>query len=156
MGETERKARIAAAEPHAIRLDAGKAAGRTGALHFEEYGAGPHGEHGTISVNSLLFGDIVLARKHTPASYHVAVVLDDAYQRVSPVTRGNDLFAATHVQRLLQALLSLPTPHYAHHRLILDSNGRKFSKRNHAVGLRAMRKEGTAPEQIRRMLGLME
>jgi len=155
LSEAERNARITA-EPYAIRLDATKAAERTGALRFGECGAGPHGERGTITANPAMFGDIVLARKDAPASYHLAVVLDDAYQRVSLVTRGNDLFAATHVQRLLQALLALPASRYAHHRLILDSNGRKFSKRNRAVTLRVLREGGTTPEQIRSQLGLTE
>ncbi|HSC18675.1 MAG TPA: tRNA glutamyl-Q(34) synthetase GluQRS [Rhizomicrobium sp.] len=154
--EAERNAKIAAAEPYAIRLDARGAAEPTGELHFEEHGTGPHGERGTITANPARFGDIVLARKDVPASYHLAVVLDDAYQQVSLVTRGNDLFAATHVQRLLQAQLGLSAPHYAHHRLILDSDGRKFSKRNHTVTLRVMREGGTTPGQIRKQLGLTE
>ena len=82
------------------------------------------------AVDPLLFGDVVLARKDMPASYHLAVVVDDAFQGVTLVTRGEDLLPAAHVQRLLQALLGLPAPAYAHHRLILDKNGRKFSKRD--------------------------
>jgi len=154
LSEAERNARMEMGESHAMRLDVRRAAEKTGALHLEECGAGPHGEHGTLRVNPLVFGDVALARKDTPASYHLAVVLDDAYQRVSLVTRANDLFAATHVQRLLQALVGLPAPDYAHHRLILDSHGRKLSKRKHAVTLRAMRKDGIAPHQIRQQLGL--
>ena len=135
-------------EPYALRLDAAKAAVQTGALSFEERG------RGTIDVNPLLFGDIVLARKDMPSAYHLAVVIDDAYQDVTLVTRGDDLFAATHVQRLLQALLDLPAPAYAHHRLILDENGKKFSKRDRAATLRAMRETGITPEQIRVRLNL--
>jgi glutamyl-Q tRNA(Asp) synthetase len=123
-------------------------------LCFEELGSGPNGEHGIITADPTLFGDIVLARKDTPASYHLAVVVDDAFQDVTPVTRGNDLFAATHVQRLLQALLGLQTPAYAHHHLILDEHGRKFSKRDQAVTLRALRESGITPSQIREQLSL--
>lgn len=147
--EAERAQRIADGVPYALRLDANSAAQKTGPLHFEERGRGPEGESGWIEVQPLLFGDIVLARKDAPASYHLAAVIDDAYQGVTLVTRGNDLFAAAHVQRLLQALLGLPAPVYAHHKLILDQDGRKFSKRNHAVTLRAMREAGATPKDIR-------
>lgn len=154
LSEHERRARIDSGVPYALRLDVAKAAALAGALSFEEQGRGPNGEHGLIAANPLLFGDIVIARKDVPASYHLAVVVDDAYQGVTLVTRGNDLFAATHVQRLLQALLELPTPAYAHHRLILDAQGRKFSKRDRAVTLRFLRESGTTPAQIRERLGL--
>jgi glutamyl-Q tRNA(Asp) synthetase len=149
MSPDARRARIAAGEAHALRLDAARAAARTGPLAFREEGAGPWGETGTIAVDPLLFGDVVLARKDAPASYHLAVVVDDADQGVSLVTRGHDLFAATHVQRVLQALLGLAPPDYAHHRLILDAQGRKFSKRDAAVTLRAMREAGETPAGIR-------
>jgi glutamyl-Q tRNA(Asp) synthetase len=147
----EREIRIARGEPYALRLDAQRAAAITGPLRFEECG---HGAHGSITVDPLLFGDIVLARKDTPASYHLAVVVDDAYQGVTLVTRGADLFAATHVQRVLQALLDLPAPIYAHHRLILDEYGRKFSKRDKSVTLRALRTSGVSPGEIRQRIGL--
>ncbi|HXC55593.1 MAG TPA: tRNA glutamyl-Q(34) synthetase GluQRS [Rhizomicrobium sp.] len=150
----ERKARIASGMPHALRLDAAKAAARTGPLTFAEHGAGPAGEQGIIAVQPALFGDVVLARKQMPAAYHLAVVVDDAQQGVTRVTRGNDLFAAAHVQRLLQALLGLPAPDYAHHRLILDAQGRKFSKRDRAVTLRSLRQDGVMPDAIRARLGL--
>jgi glutamyl-Q tRNA(Asp) synthetase len=152
--EHDRKRRIESNMPYAFRLDAGKAAAVTGALQFEEHGSGPNGEHGMIEVDPLRFGDIVLARKETPISYHFAVVMDDAFQNVTLVTRGNDLFAATHVQRLLQELLNHPPPSYAHHRLILDENGRKFSKRDHAVTLRMLRADGFTASDIRKRLGL--
>ena len=96
-------------------------------------------EHGAIvAVDPLQFGDLVLARKDVPASYHLAVVVDDAFEGISLVTRGDDLLPATHVQCLLQALLGLPEPAYAHHRLILDAQGRKFSKRDQAVTLESI------------------
>jgi glutamyl-Q tRNA(Asp) synthetase len=147
-----RKTRIASGAPYALRLDVAKAALRVGALSFEERGAGPNGEHGIIATDPLLFGDIVLARKETPAAYHLAAVVDDAFQGVTLVTRGNDLFAAAHVQRLLQELLGLPAPAYAHHKLILDADGRKFSKRDKAMTLRALRETGVTAKEVRRML----
>jgi glutamyl-Q tRNA(Asp) synthetase len=145
----ERENRSASGAAFALRLDSGKAAARVGALSFVEQGRGLHGEQGMIAVDPFLFGDVVLARKEMPTSYHLAVVVDDACQGVSLVTRGNDLFAATHVQRLLQALLDLPVPDYAHHRLILDRQGRKFSKRDAAATLRSLRENGVTPAQIR-------
>ncbi|MEI9990304.1 MAG: tRNA glutamyl-Q(34) synthetase GluQRS [Rhizomicrobium sp.] len=154
LSEQERAARIATGVPYALRLDAAKAAALAGALTFEERGAGPKGELGVIAVAPGLFGDVVLARKDMPAAYHLAVVVDDAYQGVTLVTRGNDLFAATHVQRLLQALLGLPAPAYAHHRLILDANGRKFSKRDRAVTLKSLREDGVTAEEVVQRIGL--
>lgn len=141
-------------EPYALRLDVAEAILRTGQLTFEEKGTGPGGEHGVITAEPALFGDIVLARKDMPAAYHLAVVVDDADQGVTLVTRGNDLFAATHVQRLLQALLDLPAPSYAHHRLILDEHGKKFSKRDQSVTLRALRAAGVTAVEIRARLAL--
>ncbi len=143
MDEKERTRRIANGEGYALRLDAAKAAAIAGPLFFEER------SRGETAVDPLLFGDIVLARKDTPAAYHLAVVVDDAFQGVTLVTRGSDLFASTHVQRLLQALLGLPAPIYAHHTLILDEHGRKFSKRDRAVTLRALRESGVTPEAVR-------
>ena len=140
--------------PFALRLDAARATEHAGNLQFEERGSGPAGEYGTITVDARLFGDIVLARKDTPASYNLAVVVDDAFQGVTLVTRGNDLFPATHVQRMLQTLLELAAPAYAHHKLIFDAHGRKFSKRDNAVTLRNLRKQGVTPVQIRERLGL--
>ncbi len=148
----ERARRIENGGSYALRLDAAKAAGLTGSLFFEERGSGPNGETGCIAVQPLKFGDVVLARKEMPAAYHLAVVIDDAFQGVTLVTRGNDLFASTHVQRLLQALLRLPAPAYAHHRLILDEQGRKFSKRDRAVTLRALRESGVTPEKVRELV----
>jgi glutamyl-Q tRNA(Asp) synthetase len=145
----ERERRIARGDLYALRLDVGAAGALVGSLEFVEQGAGPAGEHGTIAVRPHLFGDVVLARKDTPASYHLAVTLDDAFQGVTLVTRGNDLFAATHIQRLLQTLLELPVPHYAHHRLILDNQGRKFSKRDNAVTLRSIRESGVGAAELR-------
>ena len=153
--EQERARRMASRLNYALRLDCAKAVKliEPGKLQFEELGRGPNGETGSQCASPELLGDIVLARKDFPASYHLAVVTDDALQGVTLVTRGEDLFSATHVQRLLQALLSLPTPAYAHHRLILDVDGRKFSKRDSAVTLRSLRSSGVTPEDIRRQIG---
>lgn len=153
LNETGRKTRVESGMAYALRLDSVKAAAEVGKLTFEETGAGPNGERGVIPVDPLLFGDVVLARKDTPASYHLAVVVDDAFQGVTLVTRGNDLFAATHIQRALQALLRLPALRYAHHKLILDESGRKFSKRDSAVTLRSLRENGVTPDAIRKRIG---
>ena len=110
----------------------------TGALTFKEHGH-------LHPVDPMRFGDIVIARKDMPTSYHLAVVVDDAYQQVSLVTRGEDLLAAAHIQRLLQALLKLPEPAYAHHPLVLDEQGRKFSKRDGAVSLQSLAEAGLTP-----------
>jgi len=126
----------------ALRLDAAKAAARVGALTFEDHGA-------VFAVDPLLLGDVVLARKEMPAAYHLAVVVDDADQGVTLVTRGADLLPSTHVQRLLQALLDLPQPAYAHHKLILDAEGRKFSKRDASATLRDLRARGVTPLELR-------
>jgi glutamyl-Q tRNA(Asp) synthetase len=134
----------------ALRLDVTRAVAQVGALSFSETGSGPTGEQGEIVVDAQSAGDVVLARKELPAAYHLAVVLDDAFQGVTLVTRGWDLFPATHVQRLLQALLGLRPPQYAHHRLLLDAHGRKFSKRKHALTLRALRAEGIEAAEVRR------
>jgi glutamyl-Q tRNA(Asp) synthetase len=151
----EREQRLARGDQHAWRLDVSKAVALAGApLSFEEIGGGPNGEHGTIAVKAGLFGDFVLARKDAPASYHLAVVVDDALQGVTLVTRGNDLFAAAHVHRLLQALLKLPVPQYSHHRLILDASGKRLAKRDQATTLKHLRAGGWTPARVREELGL--
>jgi glutamyl-Q tRNA(Asp) synthetase len=149
-----RTARMAAGESYALRLDVEKAVGLVATpLTFVEEGAGPTGETGEQTVRPALFGDVVLARKELPASYHLAVVVDDAIQGISLVTRGHDLFYATHIQRLVQACLGYEPPAYAHHRLILDAAGRKFSKRDRSVTLDSLRRAGATPASIRKTLG---
>jgi len=138
LSRQERKTRIARGAPYAIRLNVKEAAEVAGPLTFFEHGR-------ERAVDPFLFGDVVLARKDMPASYHLAVVVDDAFQEVSLVTRGEDLLPAAHIQRLLQALLGLTAPAYAHHRLILDAEGRKFSKRDRSVTLRSLREQGVTP-----------
>ncbi|MBI1777386.1 MAG: tRNA glutamyl-Q(34) synthetase GluQRS [Proteobacteria bacterium] len=143
----EREERQAAGHPFAIRLDAARAASMLGALSWHDR------ERGTQALDPKRFGDVVLARKETPTSYHLAVTLDDAIQGVSLVTRGLDLFEATHVHRLLQALLGLPTPAYFHHRLLTDRDGRRFAKRDRAPTLAQLRLDGHDPAAVRRMAG---
>jgi glutamyl-Q tRNA(Asp) synthetase len=152
MSLSERAHRIASGELHVLRLDVAAATARVGALSFMELGSGPRGESGKITADPAILGDIVLARRDAGAAYHLAVVVDDAFQQVSLVTRGNDLHAATHVQRLLQALLGLPEPRYAHHRLILDAQGNKLSKRDGPVTLRDLRGRGMSAADVRREL----
>jgi glutamyl-Q tRNA(Asp) synthetase len=150
--DVERAARMDAGAAFAWRLDVARAASLAGALSFEETGAGPQGEHGVIAVDGLTYGDVVLARKDGVISYHLAVVVDDADQGVTLVTRGHDLFASAHVHRLLQALLGLPVPRYRHHRLILDANGKRLAKRDDATSLKVLRAQGETPEGIRARL----
>ena len=126
---------------------------RAGALSWVEAGQGPNGETGTMPAMPTVWGDVVLARKETPTSYHLAVVVDDALQGVTHVVRGQDLFFATGAHRLLQTVLGLPAPAYHHHRLLLDAEGKKLSKSTHATGLRELRAQGATPADIRRMVG---
>lgn len=154
LSPSAREERTGAGAAYALRLDVARGRALTGELSFEELAHGAKGETGPQIATPELLGDVVLARKELPASYHLAVVVDDAAQGVTLVTRGEDLFPATHIQRLLQALLNLPTPSYAHHRLILDSTGRKFSKRDSAVTLSSLRQSGVTPAEIRAQLGL--
>ncbi len=153
--ESERRQRIAEGEPYAWRLDMEAARERVGArLFWDETGSGPLGETGKIDANPSAWGDVVIARKDIPTSYHLAVVIDDALQGITHIVRGNDLFHATSVHRLLQELLGLTPPAYYHHRLILDRDGRKLSKRWQDTGIGALRAGGATPDDIRRMVGL--
>jgi glutamyl-Q tRNA(Asp) synthetase len=148
------RARRMAAEPYALRLDMAAALARTGPLTWQETGVGPSSETGAIAANPAAWGDVILARKETPTSYHLAVAVDDASQGVTEVVRGRDLFHATSVHRLLQALLGLPAPCYHHHRLILDADGNKLSKSTSATGLRELRAGGASAADIRKLVGL--
>jgi glutamyl-Q tRNA(Asp) synthetase len=138
----EREDRIAAGEPFALRLDVAAALRRTGPLAWEDEAAG------TVAAAPAALGDVVLARKDAPTSYHLAVTVDDALQGVTLVTRGRDLFAATHIHRLLQALLGLPTPRYRHHALLVDAAGKRYAKRDRALTLRALREAGRTPAEV--------
>lgn len=150
----ERAARIAAGATPALRLDSGacRALPVAANLGFVEHGRGPAGEHGTQAVDPALLGDIVLGRRDVGVSYHLACVVDDAAQGVTLVTRGDDLFAASHVQRLLQAVLGLPSPAYYHHRLVRDRQGRRLAKRDQARSLSVLRAAGITPATVRRAL----
>ncbi len=154
MVPAERARRMAGGELYALRLDMAAALARTGPLSWTETGAGPSGETGTVAADPSAWGDVILARKETPTSYHLSVVVDDAAQGVTDIVRGRDLFHATSVHRVLQALLGLPQPRYHHHRLILDSDGRKLSKSTAATGLRELRAQGATAADIRRRAGL--
>jgi glutamyl-Q tRNA(Asp) synthetase len=154
LSRAQRQKRAASGAPYALRIDIEKASSIVGPLTFQEGGHGPNRETGYQRVQPKLLGDVVLARKEMPTSYHLAVVVDDARQGVTLVTRGADLFHATHIQRLLQGLLDLPEPAYAHHRLIADPTGQKFSKRNQSITLRALREKGLSANDIRSRLGL--
>ncbi|QIB34866.1 tRNA glutamyl-Q(34) synthetase GluQRS [Ancylobacter pratisalsi] len=150
MSESERASRRAAGEPHALRLDMRRAAAMAGPLGWREVGgAGPDAAD-TLVADPLAWGDIVIARKDVPTSYHLAVVVDDALQGVTYVVRGSDLKAATSVHRLLQLLLGLPEPLYTHHPLLLDAEGRKLSKSIGSESLRALRQAGVSAGEVRR------
>jgi glutamyl-Q tRNA(Asp) synthetase len=138
----------------ALRLDMAAARARAGDLTWTEHGEGPDGETGTVTARPEAWGDVILARKETPTSYHLSVVIDDALQGVTEVVRGEDLFWSTGVHRLLQRLLGLPQPTYRHHRLVRDSAGQKLSKSTMATGLRELRAGGATPADIRRLVGL--
>lgn len=145
-----------AGKPFALRLDTEVATARAGPLNWLESGDGPQHQTGRVTAEPRRWGDVVLARKELPTSYHLAVVVDDALQGVTDAVRGQDLFWATGIHRLLQALLALPEPAYHHHRLILDDEGRKLSKATQATSLRQLRAGGTSAAEIRRMVGLAQ
>ncbi len=150
----ERARWLEAGAPYALRLDMAAAVGRAGDLGWIEHGEGPDGETGAVAARPQAWGDVILARKETPTSYHLSVVVDDAVQGVTDVVRGADLFWSTSVHRLLQRLLDIAQPAYRHHRLVLDGEGRKLSKSTAATGLRELRAAGMTPADIRRLVGL--
>lgn len=123
---------------------------------FTETGIGPAGETGELPVTPEIWGDVVLGRKDIGTSYHMCVVVDDALQGVTHVTRGQDLFAATHIHRVLQILLDLPEPTYCHHPLISDETGRKLAKSDGDQSLAGLRDAGVTAEDIKRELGFVE
>ena len=150
LSEDQRQARHAAGRAHALRLNTAKALDRTGPLAWND---GPRGQ---VAADPLSLGDVVLARKAVSTSYHLAVTLDDADQGVTLVTRGEDLFHATHMHRLLQALLDLPVPEWHHHRLITDESGRRLAKRSDAHSIRALRQAGKSPAELRALAGFAD
>lgn len=139
---------------HALRLDMRKALDQIRSpLTWQESGSGPDGETGLCTAVAEAWGDVILARSDAPASYHLCVVTDDAAQNITHIVRGQDLFHATSVHRLLQTLLGLPAPDYHHHRLILDEDGRKLSKSDGDTTLHALREAGKTPQDIRAVTG---
>jgi glutamyl-Q tRNA(Asp) synthetase len=142
LSESERSDKIASGAPYALRLHATAAAAEVGAQKFFEEGTG------WLWAEPARLGDVVLARKDTPASYHLCVVHDDALQNVSHIIRGEDLRQATHIHVLLQALLGLPTPVYAHHKLLLGPDGERLAKRRNSQTLRELRAAGTTAASI--------
>ena len=156
MPKAERERRTRDGAPFALRLAMDAAVARAGILTWTETGSGPQGQSGTVVATPQMWGDVVLARKEVPTSYHLAVALDDALQGVTDVVRGQDLFWSTAIHRLLQTLLGLPEPVYHHHKLIVDAAGRKLSKSTLATSLRDLRGSGTTPLDVRRMVGLAQ
>jgi glutamyl-Q tRNA(Asp) synthetase len=143
LSSTEAADRMAAGQAFALRLHIDHAiavAGRN--LAWIDH------QHGRHLATPELFGDVVLARKETPTSYHLAVVVDDALQGISLVTRGEDLLPATHLHRLLQQLLGLPVPEWKHHRLITDAQGKRLAKRDQATSLCSLREAGWSAERV--------
>jgi glutamyl-Q tRNA(Asp) synthetase len=135
-------------KPFALRLDMQKAVERVGELHWVD------SDKGLIVATPEIFGDVVLARKETHTSYHLAVTVDDHIQGINSVIRGQDLFHATHIHRLLQALLGLDTPSYSHHRLLLDESGQKFAKRERSPSLQELRLDGVTANEVCVRVGL--
>jgi glutamyl-Q tRNA(Asp) synthetase len=154
LSDDQRTQLLQSGAPFALRLDMAAACSIAGDLNWNERGGGPEGETGTVAARPEAWGDVLLARRETPTSYHLSVVIDDALQGVTEVVRGRDLFWSTSVHRLLQALLGLPQPAYRHHRLVLDSAGQKLAKSTGSTGLRELRAAGATAADIRRLVGL--
>ncbi len=138
----EQQEKLAVGIPHAWRLDTRKAAALAGPLTFHDL------RFGTIAANPELLGDVVLARKDIGPAYHLAVVVDDAFQQITHVTRGEDLLPSTHIHRLLQALLALPEPVYFHHELVLDEHGKRLAKRCDSLAIATLREAGKTPGEV--------
>ncbi|MDB5438200.1 MAG: glu [Caulobacteraceae bacterium] len=156
LASDEEAQRLKRGEAYAWRLSleaARQAVGGFEALSFIEEGAGPTGEHGVIGADPAVGGDVILARKDLGVAYHLAVVVDDAVQGIDLVVRGEDLFEAAHIQRLIQALLGLPTPAYHHHRLLLGPDGKRYAKRDRAQTLAEIRASGVSAGELLRELG---
>ncbi len=141
---------MAAGAAYALRLDMAAAAARAGPLVWTDR------EAGEIAAEPLSLGDVVLARKEVATSYHLAVTLDDALQGVTLVTRGADLFHASHIHRLLQALFGLPVPEWHHHALITGPDGERLAKRHDALSIRALRQAGKTPAEVRALAGFAD
>ncbi len=157
--DKEKRAQILSADkPFSLRLHMQKAHALAcqkngGPIRYRELGSGPAGETGDLETDPEIWGDVVIVRKDTPTSYHLSVVTDDALQAISHVTRGQDLFHATSLHRLLQVLLDLPRPNYTHHRIIRTQAGQKLSKSARDTSLLALRQSGVKPLELRDYLG---
>jgi glutamyl-Q tRNA(Asp) synthetase len=148
LSKEELQRRLSAGEPAALRIDMEAAIAKAG-RHLDWRELGPGSQARDVTADPALWGDAILSRKDIYASYHIAVVVDDAVQGVTDVVRGEDLFMATGLHRLLQALLDLPAPAYRHHALLRDASGRKLSKSSRAKPIRALREEGFSPAAVR-------
>ncbi|MEO0328688.1 MAG: tRNA glutamyl-Q(34) synthetase GluQRS [Pseudomonadota bacterium] len=138
-----------------IRLDVETAMLLSGTeLNWQESGAGPRGETGETPADPKQWGDVILARKDTPTSYHLACVVDDELQGITHIVRGQDLFYATAIHRLLQYVLDLPEPIYHHHALVLDTGGQKLSKSRHDTSLRQLRESGISVKELKDLIKL--
>ncbi len=146
LSDDERSRKIDNGQPHAYRLDMGKSVKLAPTLTWQDVVAGK------IDADPERFGDIVIARKETPTSYHIAVTIDDHLQEITLVTRGRDLFEATDVHRLLQKLLNLNEPRYHHHPLVIGNDGNRLAKRNDSVSIRKLREDGATPDDIHIMI----
>jgi len=147
LDEVERAQKMESGVPFALRLDVEKALVETGPLHWTDR------KRGKVEATPCIFGDVVLARKDTPTSYHLSVTLDDDLQDISLVTRGQDLFEATHIHRLLQELLGLKVPDYDHHPLMTGEDGKRYAKRDQSKTLKSLRETGHSPAEVRKMAG---
>jgi glutamyl-Q tRNA(Asp) synthetase len=142
LGPDDVSERLSSGTDFSVRVDVAKASAMAGSLTWSEAGVGE------LDVDPFAFGDFVVARKETPTSYHLSVVVDDADQGVTLVTRGEDLRSATQPQRLLQALFGLPPPRYRHHGLVLDETGKRMAKRDGSTTVRSLRESGLSPDAV--------
>ena len=142
----ERQSQLAAGTTYALRIDVVRALSLVNDIHWID------NDRGTVAAKPEIFGDVVLARKAIPTSYHLSVTVDDNLQKIALVTRGEDLRLATHIHRLLQELLGYHVPEYRFHSLLSGKDGRQYSKRNNSVTLRTLRESGYTPTNIREMV----
>lgn len=147
LSEAERAEKISTGTAYALRLDIEKAHARAGEITWRDR------EKGEVIARPERFGDVVIARKDGWPSYHLAVTWDDHLQGITLVTRGDDLFEATDIHRLLQAVLNLDAPEYHHHKLLLDPTGRRLAKRDKDVNIKSLREAGKSPEDVKTMCG---
>jgi glutamyl-Q tRNA(Asp) synthetase len=154
LADRKRRHLMASGTPYAWRLDMTKALSCfPQELTWHEAGKGPDGQAGLVKADPGKWGDVILARREIPTSYHLSVVIDDALQGITDIVRGRDLFHATSIHRLLQQILRLPEPRYRHHDLVAGPDGRKLSKSNRDTALYEMRQTGSTPDDIRNLLG---